>query len=82
MRKLPPLTAGLYKIKYRIRQFSLGPFALTHPCIQGLDFRPLLIGQIAGVGLSSFSYLLDPLILHYLSFYEYWFLMPAILQHL
>ena len=56
MRKLPPLTAGLYDIQHGICQFALAPLPIPHSRIQWLYFFSLAVCQVRRVRLAPCSY--------------------------
>lgn len=56
MRKLTPLTAGLYNVQHGVCQFALAPLPIPHSRIQWLYFFPLAVCQVRRVRLAPCSY--------------------------
>lgn len=74
MRKLAPLTSGLYNVQHGVRQFALAPLPIPHSRIVRSDFFPLSVCQVRRVRLAHLLCFFQAAIITHLSYKgKFWF---------
>ena len=66
MRKLMPLTAGLYNVQHGVCQFALAPLPIPYSRIQWFNFFPQGICQVRRVRIVLCSYFFHATIIPHL----------------
>ena len=79
MRKLTPLTAGLYNVQHGVCQFALAPLPIPHSRIQWLYFFPLAVCQVRRVRLAPCSYFFHAAIIPRFTYEDKLYVLPTFL---